>query len=179
MISNDDLEILKQYNAEVMGMYNYYKIAHNVSVLGHFNYVMKFSMFKTFGAKYKMRIGKVRKKYGYKDFGVTYKTKKDTKILYYYNKGFKYDSKCINKADVDIIPKVYRNNNPTSLITRLKVRKCEYCNAENVKIEIHHIKKLKDLKGKKKWEKLMIARKRKTLALCVKCHDDLHGGKLD
>lgn len=48
-----------------------------------------------------------------------------------------------------------------------------------MKIEIHHVKKLRDLKGKKQWERLMIARKRKTLALCVRCHDRLHAGELD
>ena len=30
--------------------------------------------------------------------------------------------------------------------------------------------KLKDLKGKSDWEKNMIARRRKTLAVCSKCH---------
>ena len=44
LIHLDDLEILKQYNAEIRGLYNYDKIANNVSVLNNFNYVMKFSM---------------------------------------------------------------------------------------------------------------------------------------
>lgn len=58
-------------------MYNYYKIANNVSVLNNFNYVMKFSMFKTFSAKYKAHIGEIRDKYRIgKDFGVKYQTKK-------------------------------------------------------------------------------------------------------
>ena len=42
----------------------------------------------------------------------------------------------------------------------------------------YHIKKLKDLKGKAPWEKLMIARKRKTMVLCIGCHHKLHAGKL-
>lgn len=179
LINNDDLEILKQYNAEIRGMYNYYKIAENVSVLGHFNYVMKFSMFKTFGAKYKMRIGKVRDKYGHQHFGVKYQTKDGEKTLFFYEDGFKRAKTGSAKPEIDTLPKIYRNSNPTSLISRLKANQCEYCGAENVKIEIHHVKKLKDLKGKKRWEKAMIARKRKTLVLCVQCHDNLHAGKLD
>jgi len=179
LISNDDLEILQQYNAEIRGLYNYYKIADNVSVLGHFNYIMKFSMFKTFGAKYKLHISSVRKKYGYKRFGVKYQTKQGGKTLYFYEDGFKKVKIGIEKPEVDVVPKVYRNNNPTSLVSRLKAKHCEWCGAENVKIEIHHVKKLKDLKGKKRWERLMIARKRKTLALCVQCHDSLHAGNLD
>ncbi|MFR3166178.1 MAG: group II intron reverse transcriptase/maturase [Hungatella sp.] len=51
--------MVQQYNAEVRGLYNYYKIADNVRILGRFNYVMKFSMFKTFGAKYKLHISGV------------------------------------------------------------------------------------------------------------------------
>ena len=35
---------------------------------------------------------------------------------------------------------------------------------------MHHVRKLKDLKGKSDWEKNMIARRRKTLAVCSKCH---------
>ena len=58
-------------------------------------------------------------------------------------------------------------------------RKCEVCGRTNVPIEIHHVHKLKDLKGKNFWEALMIARRRKTLALCRECHDKLHCGKLD
>ncbi|MFW6677065.1 hypothetical protein ACOAOT_05335 [Lacrimispora sp. AGF001] len=38
---------------------------------------------------------------------------------------------------------------------------------------------LKDLKGKSYWERFMIARNRKTLALCIDCHEQLHNGKLN
>lgn len=179
LISNDDLEILQQYNAEIRGMYNYYRIADNVSVLGHFNYVMKFSMFKTFGAKYKMHISEVRRKYGFKRFGVKYHTKQGEKTLFLYDDGFKKDKKGLTDANIDYLPKVYRNNNPTGLAARLKARRCEWCGAEDIPLEIHHVRRLKDLKGKARWEKLMIARKRKTMALCVPCHDQLHAGKLD
>ena len=51
LINGDDLEILNQYNAEIRGINNYYRIADNVSVLGDFYYVMKYSLFKTFAAK--------------------------------------------------------------------------------------------------------------------------------
>ncbi|EXY33578.1 group II intron-encoded LtrA domain protein, partial [Bacteroides fragilis str. 3397 T10] len=41
---------------------------------------------------------------------------------------------------------------------------------------IHHVKKLKDLKGKKPWEIQMIGRRRKTLAVCIPCHKKIHHG---
>ena len=100
----DDIEILKQYNAEVRGLYNYYKLANNASVLNNFNYIMKFSMFKTFGAKYRLSIGKVRNKYRVgKDFGVTYQTKHGWKTLLYYNEGFRH-VKTVACGKFDAIP---------------------------------------------------------------------------
>ena len=45
-------------------------------------------------------------------------------------------------------------------------------------VEIYHVRKLKDLKGKASWEKFMITRNRKTICLCIECHDKLHAGKI-
>ena len=47
----------------------------------------------------------------------------------------------------------------TSLIKRLLAEECEMCGKKNQAIEMHHIRKLKDLKGKKMWEQMMISRK--------------------
>ncbi|HOJ09539.1 MAG TPA: reverse transcriptase domain-containing protein [Clostridiales bacterium] len=179
LINSDDLEILNQYNAEIRGIYNYYRIADNASVLGDFYYVMKYSMFKTFAAKYKTRISKIRKKYGYKRFGVKYPSKSGKAVAYLYDGGFRHDGSIIKMPDVDVIPLVHRNLNRTSLISRLKAQKCEWCGAEDVPIEMHHVRKIKDLKDKTGWEIVMIGRKRKTMALCPTCHDKLHAGKLD
>jgi group II intron reverse transcriptase/maturase len=179
LINGDDLEILNQYNAEIRGLYNYYRIADNASTLNDFYYVMKYSLFKTFAAKYKTRISRIRKKYGYKRFGVKYPSKSGKAVAYLYDDGFKRDKDFVAPPDIDVVPMVHRNLNRTSLISRLKAQKCEWCGAENVPIEMHHIKKIKDLKGKKGWEIVMIGRKRKTMALCHACHDNLHAGKLD
>lgn len=179
LINSDDLEILNQYNAEIRGIYNYYRIADNVSTLGDFYYVMKFSLFKTFAAKYKTHISRIRRKYGYKRFGVKYPSKSGRAVAYLYDEGFRKNRSGISRPDVDIIPQVHRNLNSTSLISRLKAERCEWCGAENVPIEMHHVRKIKDLKGKAGWEIVMIGRKRKTMALCHACHDKLHAGKLD
>ena len=45
-------------------------------------------------------------------------------------------------------------------------------------MEVHHIRKLKDLKEKAIWEKYMIALRRKTLVLCRPCHVKLHTGRI-
>lgn len=175
----DDLEILNQYNAEIRGLYNYYRLANNVSVLNNFYYVMRYSMLKTFAGKYQTRISRIIRKYRQgKDFVVEYPTKKGTGKVTFYNDGFRRNTKS-GKDDPDIIAKVFENYRHNSLIKRLEAGKCEWCGIEDVPIEVHHIRRLKDLKGKKQWEIAMISRKRKTMALCEDCHHKLHAGKLD
>ena len=97
----------------------------------------------------------------------------------FYNQGMRYNDKVDVASDVDIVARVNENHNRNSLIERLKAEKCEYCGASTDDIEIHHVRKVKDLKGKALWEVQMLARKRKTLALCHDCHVKLHNGKLD
>ena len=41
----------------------FYAIAHNVSVLGQFGGLMKYSMLKTLAAKYRTKVSKIRKRY--------------------------------------------------------------------------------------------------------------------
>lgn len=180
MKDSDDLEILRTYNSEIRGFYNYYSIANNSSIINSFKYIMEYSMYKTYATKYRTTKHNMIEKYRInKDFGVKYKTKDGKeKICLFYNEGFK--RKDINRnADVDNVTDKRFYLGRTSLIQRLEAGRCELCGAENVPIEIHHVRKLKDMNGKKFWEKFMIARKRKTLALCHKCHVDLHNEKLD
>ncbi|WP_425437276.1 hypothetical protein [Melghirimyces profundicolus] len=76
-------------------------------------------------------------------------------------------------------PSNIRNACRSGLLQRLSVEKCEWCNTTKGPFEVHHIRKLKDLKGKSEWEKAMIGRNRKTMVLCRRCHKDLHAGRLD
>ena len=58
----------------------------------------------------------------------------------------------------------------------LKARVCELCGRTDVKLEVHHVNKVKNLKGKEPWEQVMIAKRRKTLAVCHDCHQKIHHG---
>lgn len=177
---NDDLEILDKYNAEIRGFYNYYSIANNSSIINRFKYIMEYSIYKTYATKCRSMKKKMIAKYRVgKDFGIHYSVKNgDKKVRLFYNKEFKR-KKIAKVISVDSISQYIFHTNSTSLMDRLKSNQCEICGAENVSIEIHHVHKLKDLKGKKYWEKLMIARNRKTIALCHDCHVKLHHGLLD
>jgi group II intron reverse transcriptase/maturase len=180
LINNDDLEILSIYNSEIRGFYNYYKLASNVHTLSKFHYVMKYSMLKTFANKYKSHISAMNKKFSIAGkIAIKYETTKGPKIRFFYNEGFRKQVLTNENRLVDNLPETIIYSGRTRLIDRLVARQCEYCGAENVPIHMHHVRKLKDLEGKKNWEKFMIARARKTLALCKSCHVDLHAGKLD
>ena len=67
-------------------------------------------------------------------------------------------------------PDIYYARN--TLENRLKAKCCELCGTsdENTSYEIHHVNKVKNLKGKEKWEMAMIAKQRKTLVVCFHCH---------
>ena len=180
LIRLDDIEILNQYNAEVRGMYNYYRLANNATVLNSFLYVMKFSMYKTFAGKYRTSMRKIIRKYCRNgDFTVSYSTKSGTKSVVFYNQGMRHNDKVVVTENPDIIGRANENRRYTRLTDRLQGHICEFCGAETEDIEIHHVRKLKDLSGKAEWERQMIARKRKTMALCHSCHVKLHNGKLD
>ena len=175
----DDLEILNQYNAEIRGLYNYYRIAHNATVLNNFLYEMKYYMYKTFAGKYRTSMRKIIQKYTKnRVFVITYQGKSGEKSVVFYNQGMRRDTH-VSATDPDIIGRARENRNYTSLVQRLRGCQCEWCGATDVEIEIHHVKKLKDLSGRAEWERHMIARRRKTMALCHNCHVKLHAGKLD
>lgn len=186
LMNYDDLEIISIYNAEILGLYNYYKLATNVSVLNHFWWIMQNSMLKTYASKYKSSRAKVFRKFSIDGkFGIKYETKQGSKVRYFAERSFTKQKTVSTIADYDLdkIPNTMPYKGTTSLISRLKANKCEYCGAENVPIEIHHVRKLKDLKGKTLLERTMIERNRKTIALCANgfgnsCHGKLHQGKL-
>ena len=82
-------------------------------------------------------------------------------------------------SEVDNPPLRFKYTSGSELRKRMDANKCEYGEHEGGYFEIHHVRKLADIKeGKQPWQKLMIARKRKTLVLCVDCHHKLTHGKL-
>ena len=177
LIFNDDLEILDRYNRETVGFCNYYLIANNCVVLHNFRYIMEYSMYKTFAGKYRSTVRKINKKYRCnKLFTVKYEQKGVIKSRTFYKTSFKRRTTAFN-GSCDIEPYSIADVSRTNLTDRLKAEKCELCGATG-KLIMHHVRNLKDLKGKESWERLMSARKRKTIALCPSCHRLRHLGKV-
>ena len=176
---NDDLEILRRYNSEIRGLYNYFGIAVNCAdQLSNFGYIMEYSMYKTFAAKYRSKVKKICRKYKHNGiFCVKYQNKAGKqKEEYFYKGGFKRQ-KPSKDNKIDILPKFIMHTSTTSLMDRLKAEKCELCGAKG-HLEMHHVRKLKNLQNKEPWERHMIARKRKTIALCGTCHKKIHCGTI-
>lgn len=170
LIGSTDLEIVMIYNSELRGICNYYSLASNFNKLDYFAYLMEYSCLKTLASRHKSSVSKIRTKYRVgKDWGIPYETKKGRKICLFAKyseckRSYDYSDTISNAA----IAYGYAVN---TLENRLKAHTCELCGATDGKFyEVHHISKLKNLKGKKKWELAMIAKKRKTLIVCRKCH---------
>lgn len=180
-INDDELEILNIFNTKLRGFYHYYKLASNVYKLVGFGYITRLSFLRTLAAKYKSSCAKLLANKNYKqkinginNIGITYKNK----FYELFTGPFEVDKSVSSNYKIDIIENINKYFDNTGLIKRLEAKECEYCHNTNGPFEVHHIKKLKNLKGKSAWEKHMIARRRKTIVLCKECHDKLHAGKL-
>lgn len=177
LVTMTDLEIMMVYNTEVRGICNYYALASNFNKLNYFAYLMEYSCLMTLASKHKSSVRKIRAllKDGKGGWGICYKTQMGEKWMYF----AKYaDCKASPKFRDEIphaVPMTIRSRN--SFESRLLAKKCEFCGKQDSEsYEIHHVHRLKDVKGKTMLEQVMLARKRKTIVLCVECHRALHQG---
>lgn len=177
LLNRTDLEIVTIYNAELRGICNYYGLASNFNKLIYFNYLMEYSCLKTLAGKHRSKVSKIRVMYkdGTGKWAIPYETKTGIKKMYFANY-----ADCKGKKFTDIVPQTAKNysHDVTTLESRLKAKICEVCGCtENDRYEIHHVNKVKNLKGKSEWEKIMIAKRRKTIVVCHKCHMAIHHGE--
>jgi RNA-directed DNA polymerase len=184
LISSSNVEIISIYNSELRGFSNYYCLARNGRKdLGRLMLITHGSLVKTLAGKYKTLVSKVfaQLKHGNQLTHSYYVNGKQRTIVVYSLENMKaIRSVSDNKP---LTSHYYRAG--TELTKRMMSKQCEYCGRTDKPTEVHHINKLKDLKTKtthENWEKVMIARDRKTLILCAgsndSCHYLLHQGKL-
>ena len=171
LVGLTDLEIVSVYNAELRGICNYYGMASNFCKLHYFAYLMEYSCLKTLASKHKTSLSRTIDKFndGTGKWGIPYETKLGSKRRYFANyadcKGKGSATDYISNAAV-----VY-GYAVNTLENRLKAKVCELCGTtESDHYEVHHINKLKNLKGKERWEIAMIAKHSKTLVVCRDCH---------
>lgn len=174
-----DLEIVTAYNAELRGICNYYSLASNFGKLNYFAYLMKYSCLKTLACKHKTTIAKIirRNKDGKGKWRIAYKNKKGDCYCYFAN-----FSECKESSfSIDAIDTTAMKHTRTKTVfeQRLAAKVCELCGCTDAEhYDIHHVHKVKDLKGKEFWEQVMIAKRRKTIVVCEECHKKIHSKRV-
>jgi RNA-directed DNA polymerase len=176
-----DAEMLLRYSAEMRGIAQYYVLADNFTrALGRLCFLWQTSFLKTMANKHKLSVHKVATMLNRGSYRAVREQGKNGTVREY--KLFKLkDVKrdAIFDSAVDHPPLTFKYTSGSELLRRMDANTCEYCAREGGYFEVHHVRKLADMKaGKQPWEKLLIARKRKTLVLCVACHHKLTAGKL-
>jgi group II intron reverse transcriptase/maturase len=188
LLSESDFDIVARYGSEYRGIVEYYALAENRFWLHRLRRVVELSMLKTLAGKHKSSVVKMARKYRsmVNDRG---KMMRCYEVIIERPGKNPLVARCLGmrlqkQPHLDVIdgltfPTHYFNIR-SELIDRLLADQCEVCGStENV--EVHHIRKLADLKVKGRrevplWKQRMASRRRKTEVLCEKCHDAIHRG---
>ena len=179
LLRRSDVEILMTYNAEMRGLANYYSLAQGYkTALQRVIGLAQWSFFATLSHKHKSSIGKIARK-----MKLSAQSGYELKVNV---NGIPKSYRLFRLKDHEP-PKIHNSNVDTpwdttrftmtrsELVQRLNANTCEYCGKTGGYMEVHHIKALKDVQGKKQlWQQMMCAMRRKTMVLCVDCHNELH-----
>jgi Type II intron maturase len=182
-MNDSEYDIILRYQWEYRGLVEYYGLAQNLRQLGFLRYTMETSLLKTLAGKNKTTLVKTRQRLRSKTQSpngprVSIKltiVREGKKPLVATCGGLTLKRKKTAGKDQVLLPYLPRTS---ELIDRLRKGECEVCGAKE-KVEIHHVRKLADLnkqgrREKPLWMKIMMARKRKSIPLCRRCHMDIH-----
>src|SRR5713226_5091030 len=189
-LENDsDFTIMGLYQLEYRGIVAYYRLAYNLHQLDLLRWIMEVSLTKTLAHKHQTSVQKMCDKYKaeWEENGTTHRglrviiTREGKKPLIATWGGISLQWDV--KADLNDHPP-HQTMGRAELEKRLLAQTCEQCGATSRtdRIEVHHIRALKDLekypgREKPRWVKIMAARRRKTLILCRTCHQDVQYGR--
>jgi Type II intron maturase len=179
-VQMDEEEILLAYNTEMRGFANYYALANGAKRgLKKLGFLAESSFLATLAQKHDSSISKEssRLRQG-RDLVVTVQDKNGKPRRYKFFKIRDWQPQTAYE-NVDKEPRTaHLRLGRSTLKQRIEAHICESCDKEGGYFEVHHVRKLKDLKGKAWWEQVMSRRRRKTLILCNECHGLLHAGTL-
>ncbi len=189
LLNESDFTIIATYQLEYRGLVNYYRMAYNLHTLQKLKWVMETSLTKTLAHKHQMSVRRVYKKYkadldveGKKYKGLQVAVPREGKKPLIATWGGIPLTRNVEAPIEDQIPSIWGKR--SELEKRLLAQVCEQCGATRItaKIEVHHIRALKDLeqytgREKPQWVQIMAARRRKTLVLCHTCHMDTQHGR--
>ena len=187
LLNESDYDIVTLYQGEYRGYVEYYGLAHNLTWLGTLWFTMETSLLRTLASKHRSSVTAMARKLRSKRYTpqgwrkclevVVIKPDKRRLVTRFgaISLSRRSNVKVRDRTDMSRFPR------RCELVTRLLAEKCEVCGSEGA-VEVHHIRKLADLNkpGRRErplYARIMSARKRKTLVLCIGCHDDLHAGR--
>ena len=187
--NEDEYTIINTYQQEFRGLTDYYRLAYNMHTFKKLKWVMEISLVKTLASKSQITVPKAYEKYG-AEIEVEGKKRKVLQVVV--PKQDKSKKPLVAtwggillswniKAIIEDRPLKVRWKGQSELVRRLLVEYCELC-GHNEKLEVHHIRAMKDLheysgRQKPSWMRRMRALQRKTLVLCETCHDDVQYGR--
>jgi AI2M/AI1M-like HNH endonuclease/type II intron maturase len=178
--------IVTQYQAEFRGFVQYYLLAFNVHRLWRLRWVMEVSLVKTLADKFRTTASRSYQKYRRtiptpngtpKVLVVTVDRSETKKPLVAVFGGL--ELRWQKQATLEDQPTMMYSSLRSEVVQRLLAQKCELCETTEGPFQVHHVRKLADLdrpgQGKKPpWVKKMASRRRKTLVVCQRCHEDIH-----
>ena len=182
----DEIEIIKQYNAELRGLIQYYKHAVNCkSIIGKVQWLWQYSLLKTLASKHKCSVAQVFKQ---KIIKVKLDPQTKSKIWYVEFEGKQFDIFNIRYVDyismfyakdtfVNDVEFTWQINKRSSALRKLIANECEICGTANTEttIILHHPNQIRTIpKNIPEWERVNRMRNRKTIALCHNCHMRIH-----
>ena len=188
LLRDNDFTIVAKYGSEYAGFVQYYLLAQDVFRLSRLQWVMETSMLKTLAGKHRSTVHKMARKYKTRIesptgprrvFQVTVERDRGRKPLVARFGGIPL--KRVRTAVLTDQRPVMSSSRRNELIHRLLAGRCEICES-TAGLEVHHVRKLADLnkpgrRGKPAWMHLMAMRRRKTLVICRRCHEDIHAGR--
>lgn len=185
-MQDTDFSIVTQYQAEFRGFAQYYLLAFNVHRLWRLRWVMEVSLVKTLADKFRTTASRIYQKYRrtiptpngtQKVLVVTVDRGEAKKPLVAVFGGI--ELRWQKQATLEDRPTMVYSGLRSEVVQRLLAQKCELCEAVEGPFQVHHVRKLADLdrpgQGEKPpWVKKMASRRRKTLVVCQRCHEDIH-----
>jgi hypothetical protein len=187
---DDAYSSVAQYQAEWRGMVPYYRMAYNLHILQYLKHAMEVSLVQTLAKKYKTTCRKIYRRYGAtiqtedgarKVLRVTIDRDPPKKPLTtYFGAVSLRGNKWVSINDAPTKP-IWSGR--SEVVERLLAQTCAWCGSHE-HIEVHHVRQLADLasKGQAKppsWKRRMVARHRKSLVVCRRCHEQIHYGRYD
>jgi len=194
MLQDTDAHIIHTYQLRYRGIAEYYKYAVDRKNLGKLKYVMEIALVKTLAHKLRISVKEVYHRYrtkmlvngqSYRILQVEVPTENGSRFFHWGAVPLKVEK--IAHEPITDDRGTYENfqflERRSDIVTRLRANTCEICGIK-ADCEVHHVRKLADLKrrwaGRREkplWVQKMIALQRKTLVVCFDCHRKIHNGE--